>query len=88
MLEIPEIVAIASRLAKSPAQILLKWIIKRGISAIPKSTNANRLRQNVALFDFDLTDADMETIKKLDKGIRVVNFDFFKGYAFRCVRAL
>lgn len=73
-------VAIASRLGKSPAQILLKWIIKRGVAAIPKSTNANRLRENISLFDFDLTDDDMETIKKLDRGIRIVSFDFFQGY--------
>lgn len=82
MLEIPEVKSIASRLGKSPAQILLKWITKRGIAAIPKSTNANRLRENISLFDFDLTNDDMETIKKLDKGIRVVNFDFFQGYLF------
>lgn len=74
-------VAIASRLDKSPAQILLKWIIKRGVAAIPKSTNANRLRENISLFDFDLTDEDMETIKKLDKGIRIVSFEFFQGWA-------
>lgn len=80
LLEIPEINVIATRLNKSPAQILLKWIIKRGVAAIPKSTNANRLRQNISLFDFDLTDDDMETIKKLDKGIRIVNFEFFQGY--------
>lgn len=79
LLEIPEVVAIASRLGKSPAQILLKWIIKRGVAAIPKSTNANRLRENISLFDFDLTDDDMETIKKLDRGIRIVSFDFFQG---------
>lgn len=79
LLEIPEINAIATRLGKTPAQILLKWINKRGVVAIPKSTNAVRLRQNLELFDFDLTDADMETIKKLDKSIRIVNFDFFQG---------
>lgn len=59
---------------------MLKWIVKQGISAIPKSTNANRLRQNISLFDFDLTDDDMEMIKKLDRGIRVCTFDFFQGY--------
>lgn len=80
-MEIPEINAIATRLGKTPAQILLKWIVKRGVVAIPKSTNANRLRQNLALFDFDLTDADMETIKKLDKDIRILSFDFFQGYS-------
>lgn len=79
LFEIPEIKAIASRLGKTPAQILLKWIVKRGVAAIPKSTNAERLRQNLALFDFDLTAEDMETIKGLDKGIRIQTFDFFQG---------
>lgn len=80
LLDIPEIIEVAKRIDKTPAQILLKWIIKRGICAIPKSTNVNRLRQNIALFDFDLSDADMEIIKKLDKGFRIVDFDFFPGY--------
>lgn len=82
LLDIPEINAIATRLGKTPAQILLKWIVQRGIVAIPKSTNATRLRQNLELFDFDLTDADMETIKGLNKDIRIVNFDFFQGYEY------
>ena len=79
LLEIPEVKAIAARLGKTPAQILLKWIVKRGVAAIPKSTNAERLRQNLALFDFDLTADDMQTMKSLDKGIRICTFDFFPG---------
>lgn len=79
-MEIPEIVAIANRLNKAPAQILLKWILQRDIAVIPKSTNEYRLRQNISLFDFSLTENDMAAIKKLDIGIRVCNFDFFQGY--------
>lgn len=79
MLEIPEVNSIAIRLGKTPAQILLKWITKRGIAAIPKSTNADRLRQNLALFDFDLTAGDMETLKGLNKNIRICTLDFFQG---------
>lgn len=79
LLEIPEVKAIATRLGKTPAQILLKWIVKRGVAAIPKSTNADRLRQNLAIFDFDLTAEDMATLKGLDKGIRICTFDFFPG---------
>lgn len=79
LMEIPEVISMATRLGKSPAQILLKWINKRGVAAIPKSTNAARLRQNLALFDFDLTAEDMETLKRLDKGIRICTFDFFQG---------
>lgn len=80
LLDIPEVLAIANRLGKSPAQILLKWILKRGVAAIPKSTNENRLRQNLSLFDFDLTVDDMNVMKGLNKGIRICTFDFFQGY--------
>jgi len=79
LLDIPEVKSIATRLGKTPAQILLKWIVKRGVAAIPKSTNANRLQQNLSIFDFDLTDGDMETMKGLNRDIRICTFDFFQG---------
>lgn len=79
LLDISEVRQIAQRLNKSPAQILLKWILERGVSAIPKSTNAARLQQNLDLFDFSLTGEDMTTLNGLDKGIRVNTFGFFKG---------
>lgn len=79
LLDIPLIKEIAQRHNKSPAQILLKWILERGISAIPKSTNATRLQQNLDLFNWNLTADDMKAINALDRGIRVNTFDFFKG---------
>lgn len=74
-----EVIEIADRIGKSPAQVLLKWILERGVAAIPKSTNPSRLRQNLDIFDFSLTDEDMAVLKGLDKGIRVCDFGFFKG---------
>lgn len=79
LMENPEVTKIAERLNKTPAQILLKWILQRGIAAIPKSTNPGRLRQNLDLFNFELTDGEMATLKGLDAGIRVCDFGFFKG---------
>jgi alcohol dehydrogenase (NADP+) len=79
ILEDTEVIRIANRLGKTPAQICLKWILERGVAAIPKSTNPTRLRQNLDLFDFSLTLEDMLILKGLDKGIRVCNFGFFKG---------
>lgn len=64
---------------KTPAQILLRWIIQRGICAIPKSTNLERLRQNINIFQFELSEAEMTTLSKLDKGIRICDFSFFQG---------
>ena len=70
---------IASRLQKTPAQILLRQLVERGISAIPKSTNPERLRQNIDLFDFELNDDDMKALGELDQNIRVCDFGFFPG---------
>lgn len=79
LLENPEVLKIAGRLNKTPAQVLLKWILERGVAAIPKSTNPGRLRQNLEIFDFCLTGEDMVVLKGLDEGIRVCDFGFFKG---------
>lgn len=56
------VVAIAERLGKTPGQVLLRYPVQRGIITIPKSTNAGRIAANIQLFDFELSDADMETL--------------------------
>lgn len=70
---------IAQRLGRTPAQILLKWLLERGVAAIPKSTNPGRLRQNLDVFGFALTADDKRVLRGLDEGIRVCDFGFFKG---------
>lgn len=77
--DIPEIKAIAARLNKTPAQILLKWIISRDVAAIPMSTSETHLQENLSIFDFDLTADDMENIKRLNKDIRICTLKKFKG---------
>jgi D-xylose reductase len=56
----------AARHKKTPAQVVLRWAIQRGTAAIPKSTNPDRLRENLAIFDFELTTAEMAAIGALD----------------------
>lgn len=73
------VVEIAKRLNKLPAQILLKYLLTLGVAVIPKSTNADRLRANISLFDFDLTAEDKIALKNLDANIRVNDFKFFQG---------
>ena len=53
---------------KTPAQIALRWFIELGIVAIPRSSNPGRLRQNIDIFDFTLTDAEVTAISALDTG--------------------
>ncbi|MBC7145473.1 MAG: aldo/keto reductase [Thioclava marina] len=57
---------IASRYGKSAAQVILRWQIQLGLVTIPKSSNHDRIRENISIFDFELTEAEMAQIKDLD----------------------
>jgi diketogulonate reductase-like aldo/keto reductase len=60
--------SIALRHGKSVAQVVLRWLTQRGIVAIPKSVRRDRMAENFAIFDFDLTPEDMQAIAGLDTG--------------------
>lgn len=53
---------------KSVAQVVLRWLIQRGVVAIPKSVNPDRMAQNFDVFDFELTPGEMSEIRGLDTG--------------------
>lgn len=57
---------IGDRYGKSVAQVVLRWLIQRGIVCIPKSVKKERMLQNISVFDFSLSDEDMAEISKLD----------------------
>ena len=59
---------IGSAHEKSVAQVVLRWLIQRGVIAIPKSVRAERMRENMDLFDFELADEEMTRIAELDTG--------------------
>lgn len=61
---------IAEKYNKSPAQIVLRWHIQKGFIAIPKSTNPDHIKQNIDIFDFELTADDMANIDSLENGMR------------------
>ena len=63
----PVIDEIAKKYGKTPAQVMLRWHIQRGIVVIPKSTHIERMEENFNVFDFTLSDEDMNTIAGLDK---------------------
>jgi 2,5-diketo-D-gluconate reductase A len=64
----PVIGAIAERLGKSPAQVVLRWHIERGDIVFPKSVTPKRIKENTEIFDFELGDEDIDAITALDKG--------------------
>jgi 2,5-diketo-D-gluconate reductase A len=68
--EDPAILAIAEVHGKSAAQIMLRWHLQQGRSAIPKSVTPTRIRENFDVFDFELTDDELDRIDRLDRGVR------------------
>jgi len=70
VLDDPAIVAIAERLGRTPAQVVLRWHVQRGDVVFPKSVSRQRMQENVELFDFELGTDDMATLTGLDRGER------------------
>ncbi len=70
VLDDPTIGEIAKRVAKTPAQVVLRWHIERGDIVFPKSVNPERMKENIAIFDFELSGADVEAISALNKNER------------------
>ncbi|MBS0381236.1 MAG: aldo/keto reductase [Proteobacteria bacterium] len=60
------LVAMAARHGKSVAQVILRWLVQRGVVAIPKSVHAERIAENFAVFDFALSADDMRAIATMD----------------------
>lgn len=62
--------SLAERHGRTPAQIVLRWHLQLGNVVIPKSVTPARIRQNIDVFDFELSQADMDAIAGLDRGMR------------------
>lgn len=60
------LVSIGEKYGKSAAQVILRWLIQRGIVVIPKTVHKERMIENFDVFDFELSDEDMESIRTLD----------------------
>lgn len=67
---------VAQKHKKQPGQVLLKHIVQRGVVAIPKSLSKERIAQNIALFDWELSEDDVAKIDALDQGKNGRIFDF------------
>lgn len=72
----PELTAIGEKYGKTPAQVALRWNAQRGVSIIPKSVHVERMEQNIDIWDFSLTEEEMNTIAEKDLGhSEIVNHD-------------
>lgn len=63
----PELKAIGDKYGKSIAQVILRWLVQRGIVPLAKSVKKERMQENIDIFDFELSDEDMAVITKMDK---------------------
>nr|QLI61979.1 alcohol dehydrogenase 1 [Streltzoviella insularis]QLI62144.1 alcohol dehydrogenase 3 [Streltzoviella insularis] len=81
LLQLPTVQRIAEAHGRTPAQILLRQLLQRGVAAIPKSTNPERIKQNISVWDFQLSDGEMAELAALDRGERgrICDFSFFMG---------
>nr|XP_033337108.1 aldo-keto reductase family 1 member A1 isoform X1 [Megalopta genalis] len=81
MLQNDVVLEIGKKYKKTAAQVLLRYIVQNGIATIPKSTNPERIKQNIQVFDWNLAPEDVEKLKNLDQGeaARICDFSFLKG---------
>jgi len=65
ILQVPELVAIADKYGKTPAQVAIRWSLQKGYNPLPKSVTTSRIIGNIDVFDFELTDEDIKIIESL-----------------------
>jgi 2,5-diketo-D-gluconate reductase A len=79
----PTLDEIARRVGKTPAQVVLRWHIERGDIVFPKSVTPDRIKENIAIFDFELSGEDVEAISALNRNERTGpdpdEFDYIPG---------
>lgn len=72
----PLFTEISKKYGKTNVQVILRWHVQEGNIVIPGSRNPEHIRSNLDICDFELTGSEMESIRKLDKGIRYYNVPY------------
>lgn len=72
MYDLPQVVGPAGKYGKTPAQVMLRFLMQAGFAPIPKSVHTQRIEENVKVFDFTLTDEEMEALRTLDTGVAMI----------------
>ena len=68
-LDDPGLAAVAARHGRSAAQVLIRWTLQHGVVVIPKAVHPRHLSENAAVFDFELSAADMNALDSLNEGL-------------------
>ncbi|MDQ3076231.1 MAG: aldo/keto reductase [bacterium] len=72
-LEEKHIVEIAKKYNKTPAEIFIRWSLQRGAVPIPKSVHKDRIKENIDVFDFELSEEDMKLLDRLDENMHLAS---------------
>ncbi|KAM9311510.1 prostaglandin-E(2) 9-reductase-like [Gastrophryne carolinensis] len=82
LLEDPVLNTIAQKRGRSPAQVALRFLLQRGVITLAKSFKPERIRQNLEVFDFELSDEEMKTLNGRNQNRRYLLFDMFKDHPY------
>ena len=82
LIQEPKVVKIGEEHGKSAAQVLLRWVLQRGIVAIPKSVTKSRIEQNFEIFDFELSEGQVSVINGLEVSLQICVPEPFKASKF------
>uniref|UniRef100_A0A6I8SR80 Rho crystallin n=1 Tax=Xenopus tropicalis TaxID=8364 RepID=A0A6I8SR80_XENTR len=80
LLEDPVLKAIARRHCKSPAQVALRYLLQRGVVALAKSSNPERIKENFQVFDFQLPEEDIKELEGLNRNLRYVDAKLWRDH--------
>ena len=64
----PKVTALAAKYGKDPGQVVLKWLVQQGIVVLPRSSSEKRMKSNMDIFNFELSDEDMALLAALNTG--------------------
>ncbi|CAJ1011171.1 putative Aldo/keto reductase family [Leishmania naiffi] len=67
----PKLAELAEKYKKSAAQVIIRWFVQLGVIVIPKSSHEEHIRQNFDVFDFELSQEDMQALESMDKNSRI-----------------
>lgn len=75
----PTLMAVAQRCGKSPAQVMVRWSLQKGLVVIPKSVRRERILENADVYDFEISAADMAVLDALNENLHTIRPGFMEG---------